>query len=51
MSSYFTVKVRGSSNAFQEADFSDLWCEYDDTISAVVQVEDAKFDIVVSKEK
>lgn len=51
MSNYFTVKVRGSSNSFQEADFSDLWCEYDDNISAVAQVEDAKFDIVLSKEK
>lgn len=47
----FNVKAKGSGNTFEEADFSDLWAEYDDGIDGLVQVEDAKFDIVRSKDK
>jgi hypothetical protein len=47
----FAVKVKDSATTFTEADFSDLWAEYDDGISGLAQVEDAKFDIVRSKEK
>lgn len=51
MNDIFTVKVKESGTIFENADFSDLWCEYDDKISGVAQVEEQKFDIVRSKEK
>lgn len=45
MGDYFSVHVRGSNAVFDNADFNDLWCEYDENISAVAQVEDPKLDI------
>lgn len=51
MNDYFNVSARGSNTVFENADFSDLWAEYDEAISAVVQVEDPRLDIVKSKDK
>lgn len=45
MGDYFSVHVKGSNAVFDNADFNDLWCEYDENISAVAQVEDPKLDI------
>lgn len=45
MGDYFSVHVKGSNEVFGNADFNDLWCEYDENISAVAQVEDPKLDI------
>jgi hypothetical protein len=51
MGEYFNVSVKGSNTVFDNADFTDLWCEYDENISAVAQVEDPKLDVVRSKDK
>lgn len=34
----FSVHVKDSTTVFQNADFSDLWAEYDDKISGLAQV-------------
>lgn len=47
----FTVKVKDSDTVFENADFSDLWCEYDEKISGVAQIEEQAFEIVPCKEK
>ena len=47
----FSVKVKDSPTVFNEADFSDLWAEYDDNISGLATVEGQKFDIVRAKDK
>jgi hypothetical protein len=39
MGDYFKVSVKGSNTVFDNPDFTDLWCEYDENISAVAQVE------------
>ena len=51
MGDYFTVSVKGSSAVFPHADFRDLWCEYDENISGVAQVEEPKLDVTRTKEK
>jgi len=38
MTDIFVVKVKESGTVFENADFGDLWCEYDDKISGVAQV-------------
>jgi hypothetical protein len=43
--------VKGSNAVFPNADFTDLWCEYDENISGVAQVEDPKLDVIKTKEK
>ena len=48
---YFKVKVRDSPGEFDEADFTDLWAEYDDTLGEVAQVEEQKLEIVRNKDK
>jgi hypothetical protein len=51
MGEYFNVEVKDSGTIFEKADFTDLWCEYDDKISAVAQVEEPKLEVVRSREK
>jgi hypothetical protein len=51
MPDQFIVKVKDSPTIFQEADFSDLWAEYDEVISGLATVEGQKFEIVRSKDK
>lgn len=38
MNDQFSVKVKDSPTVFHEADFSDLWAEYDDAISGLATV-------------
>lgn len=47
----FAVKVKDSSTTFDNADFSDLWAEYDDQISGLAQVEQQKLEVVRGKDK
>ena len=48
---YFKVKAKDSPGEYEEADFTDLWAEYDETLGEVVQVEEQKVEIIRAKEK
>lgn len=51
MTDQFLVKVKDSATVFPDADFSDLWAEYDDATSDLATVDEQKFDIVKTKDK
>ena len=45
----FWVKIKDSPTVFENADFSDLWAEYDEHVSGLATVEQQKLDVVKGK--